>query len=836
MTESSLEIPKKILTISDHPLVPSGVGTQTRYVIEGLLKTKKYKFTSWGCAVKHPDYRIQKVFPELYGENWFVHPIDGYGSRERMRHFLLNEKPDAIVIVTDPRFYYWLFEMADEINANCPLLYWHVWDNDPSPDFNSAFYESIDELVPLSLKTYGLLQDLKKRGLYNRHFEYIPHAIPADVFKPVSAADIETFRRAKFGHHWDRKFVIFWNNRNARRKMTGDVIEAFSVFARKVGQQNVSLFMQTQTKDPEGQDVLAIARRFGIVESMMISEGRVSSEDLNMYYNSCDCTMNISCFPAGTKVTTLQGYQSIETISVGDQVLTHTGRYMPVSKTFSGMNSRPLYVIKATNCDPVTSTEKHPFLAVKKNDVNFLVNENIGNLRELARWVRADELEIGDYLLSSGEKRKIVQEQVLDVWKYARDKRYDIRSKEHNVYSLVDGKIMFNVGPHASEFSAHEKLLLDEDLAYILGEWVADGSTGSCDVSFNKRDRERAEILRQKYERVFGNQSYIFEASRCLIVKLRNAAVYSHFFVDHCGSYSEGKHIPEVIMQAPEKIQRAFLSGYMAGDGCVLTHPRYGTKINRARTISNSLACNLRTLLVSLGYCPSVHDQENSGSFKEDARIWTIEWRERKRDNNGSCRSWNDGHGVITRIFDIEKVPNEGVQVFNLEVAEDNSYVVADIVVHNSNEGFGLSTLESLFAGTPIIAHMTGGLQFQIGDWWNDLDDFSDQKKLRQISQERYEKKIGKWWGVPVFPSVRNCVGSQPIPYIYDDRTSLDDVVDALHKMYQIPHHERKKIGLEAREWAMKNFSMDNMINSWDLIIQRAISNWKPPQPRIVTI
>ena len=31
----------KILTISDHPLAPSGVGTQTKYFIEALLKTSR---------------------------------------------------------------------------------------------------------------------------------------------------------------------------------------------------------------------------------------------------------------------------------------------------------------------------------------------------------------------------------------------------------------------------------------------------------------------------------------------------------------------------------------------------------------------------------------------------------------------------------------------------------------------------------------------------------------------------------------------------------------------------------------------------------------------------
>ena len=50
----------KVFVISDHPFAPSGVGTQTRYVIESLLKTGRYQFICFGGAVEHPDYTPQK--------------------------------------------------------------------------------------------------------------------------------------------------------------------------------------------------------------------------------------------------------------------------------------------------------------------------------------------------------------------------------------------------------------------------------------------------------------------------------------------------------------------------------------------------------------------------------------------------------------------------------------------------------------------------------------------------------------------------------------------------------------------------------------------------------
>ena len=104
--------------ISDHPLAPSGVGTQTKYVIETLLQTGRYKFVCLGGAVKHKDYNPQRVEP--YGEDLIVYPVDGYGNPEMIRSALFNEKPDLLWFMTDPRFYGWLWAIENEIGPIFP--------------------------------------------------------------------------------------------------------------------------------------------------------------------------------------------------------------------------------------------------------------------------------------------------------------------------------------------------------------------------------------------------------------------------------------------------------------------------------------------------------------------------------------------------------------------------------------------------------------------------------------------------------------------------------------------------------------------------------------------
>ena len=87
-----------ILTLSDHPISPSGVGTQTRYMIEHLLRTGKYRVISLGGAIKHNDYTPQSV--EGYGDDWVIYPVDGYGNADMVRSILQTERLDVIWFMT----------------------------------------------------------------------------------------------------------------------------------------------------------------------------------------------------------------------------------------------------------------------------------------------------------------------------------------------------------------------------------------------------------------------------------------------------------------------------------------------------------------------------------------------------------------------------------------------------------------------------------------------------------------------------------------------------------------------------------------------------------------
>ena len=339
MTEKKM----KIMTISDHPLSPSGVGTQTKYMIDYLHKTGKYQFVCFGGAMKHQDYRPQKV--DLYGDDVVIFPVDGYGTQDQVRQALEAHKPDLLWFMTDPRFYEWLWDIDDEVRSKVPMVYHHVWDNYPYPRFNAPYYKSNDVIATISKLTDDIVRTLTPEV----RCEYIPHSVDLNIFKKLeNQAIVSSFKKKMFGD----KTLFFWNSRNARRKMSGSVIWWFSEFLKQVGQDKAVLLMHTDPKDPNGQDLDAILVELGLINGeVRISNERLQSDKLALFYNAADATICISD-AEGFGLSCLESLACetpvIANLTGGlqDQVVADDGSHLgfgiePVSKTIIGSQQVP---------------------------------------------------------------------------------------------------------------------------------------------------------------------------------------------------------------------------------------------------------------------------------------------------------------------------------------------------------------------------------------------------------------------------------------------------------------------------------------------------------------
>ena len=281
----------KVLTLGDHPLSPSGVGSQTKYVCEALLKSGKYSILSLGGAVKHNRYDPITVDP--WGADWKIIPVDGYGTPEMIRSIIRMEKPDVLWFMTDPRFWGWLWQMENEIRPLVPIVYYHVWDNYPYPMFNKKFYDSNDKIATISKVTDDIVRNVSP----DISCTYLPHAVNGDIFKPLTVEQIEKLRKDSLPESDHEKVIFFWNNRNARRKQSGTLIYWFKEWLDKTkNHQKAQLIMHTDPKDPHGQDLQLIIEHLGLNtdRQVLLSVNKIPPEHLASMYNMVDCTINIS--------------------------------------------------------------------------------------------------------------------------------------------------------------------------------------------------------------------------------------------------------------------------------------------------------------------------------------------------------------------------------------------------------------------------------------------------------------------------------------------------------------------------------------------------------------
>ena len=150
---------KKILIICDDLRANSGVSNVGKEVILGTAH--HYNFVCMGGAITHPDEGKRFDLSEdtdiktgLTDSSVVMYPVNGYGNPTQLKGIINIEKPDAIFLITDPRYFVWLFQIENEIRKTIPIVYLQIWDSSyVQPLWNLPFYESCDLLMAISKQT-----------------------------------------------------------------------------------------------------------------------------------------------------------------------------------------------------------------------------------------------------------------------------------------------------------------------------------------------------------------------------------------------------------------------------------------------------------------------------------------------------------------------------------------------------------------------------------------------------------------------------------------------------------------------------------------------------------
>jgi glycosyltransferase involved in cell wall biosynthesis len=354
MIKPNLKIPiserKKILLLSDDIRTFSGIATVSRELIMGTCE--QFNWVQLASSPNNSDegqiFDLSHGVFEEYGLTTSVklYGSKGYGDPQKLREIIRLEKPDAIIHFTDPRYWDWLYMMEDEIRSQIPLMYLNIWDDLPDPQYNETAYASCDLLYAISKQTYGINKRVLERINYNVIDEvklkktksitgnsvvlsYLPHGINEESFNPVSEDSPEYIKFKKEADVEDSEFIIFWNNRNMYRKQVGSVILGYRQFydnvKRLLGNKKASkikLILHTLAAEPMGTDIPALIKSLAPDCNIKITNGFLTTDQLNYLYNLADVTVNITSnegFGLGTAESLMAGTPIIVNVTGGLQ-------------------------------------------------------------------------------------------------------------------------------------------------------------------------------------------------------------------------------------------------------------------------------------------------------------------------------------------------------------------------------------------------------------------------------------------------------------------------------------------------------------------------------------
>jgi len=295
---------KKIVLVCDDIRVHSGVATVAKEIVSHTCH--HFNWVNIGGAINHPDKGKVLDLGQATGKEIGIddaqvkiYCVNGYGKEEEIRQVMEIEKPDALLLFTDPRYFTHIFNSEDDIRKKCPIAYINIWDDYPAPRYNQAYYESCDLLMGISKQTKNI-NELVLADCDNskRVFKYVPHGLNHEHYFPITKdhddyKDMRIFRNSVFKGD-DVDYTLFFNSRNIRRKQIPDTMLAFRHFLDQLPQEKADkcrMILHTEVVTDHGTDLEAV-REYLFDEkypkAIIFSINKLDRKHLNYLYNIAD--------------------------------------------------------------------------------------------------------------------------------------------------------------------------------------------------------------------------------------------------------------------------------------------------------------------------------------------------------------------------------------------------------------------------------------------------------------------------------------------------------------------------------------------------------------------
>ena len=423
------------------------------------------------------------------------------------------------------------------------------------------------------------------------------------------------------------------------------------------------------------------------------------------------------CFAEGTLIRSENGLVPIETIKIGDKVLSSDGKYHTVTQVFKTPFTGKLKSITTTTTSaPILTTADHPFLKMQSD---HKLKNGCGPNSNCKEYIKrgdgeTDTLDIQH--LPSGKWHARVQ-----VRNHKRKVLGSFTTKEEAINAINEYKSIHSRPAHRMEwidakfidkndwltckwnlniqdlnkikipemFIKNTKLgsqrlgavefNVDEEFLWVIGLYIAEGSSGKRSISFalHKNETIYQDKLINFFKKYgFNPKLYPSKISNGACVEVHSTSL-AKWFPYLCGSGCNNKKIPEEFMNLPHNKTAAIIQGIWDGDG--------SKRENEVVQTSEILCLQMAEILHRIGKQPlisfynSKHLTENGNKRK---KCYRINWEEDTLNRQNRRGRWKFYEQLLTKVKKVEEVDYSGY-VYNLEVAGDHTYVVQNILVHN---------------------------------------------------------------------------------------------------------------------------------------------------------
>ena len=342
------------------------------------------------------------------------------------------------------------------------------------------------------------------------------------------------------------------------------------------------------------------------------------------------------CFPAGTLVFTDDGFLPIEKIRVGMKVLTHTGAFKPVLRIGS-KTTYELQQLSGGGCANLSCTPNHPFY-----------------VRDMKRRGHFGKRTFGEPYWLAAEN---IQKQMVS-----------------SIVPRLTGE------PYK-----------DKTFWYFIGRYVGDGWYQKTKRKWRKDSYSYKVIICDSHDK-FDELNALFKEMGCRYGYTKERTVYKFricqkwlvdFVEQYVGNGAPNKRVPSILFQQPPEHKVAFLRGLLDSDGCV----RNGAY--KITSTSKELVYGVKFLVMELfGVLPQVHYTHRPEQTVIEGRVvnqhptWEIKWY----DGHKKQEKYAYKNGIFWSYLRRNHHWNKCVRVYNLEVADDNSYTADTMIVHNCQD------------------------------------------------------------------------------------------------------------------------------------------------------